>query len=1161
MDRLCRLSLVVFLFLAALVGIAQEAAKKKTPPSEKNIYLPYERLWEIFEKDQRGVFLPYAEFQQLWQRAYGQPDPEAPKPPAPALITAIRGDMTVLEQNARVTVTLSIDLYERGWLLLPLALPGCAVTRAVIGEDAARLIYESKSGYTLLYHKEREERESITLSMDFICDIQKQPGINSLRFQPPASPISTWELLIPETDAKVAADQTRMIMEKIPAEAGQSRFRLHLSGGAQRTISWTPKAEGAKGLEALINTSAELVNSIDDGMLFTQALLRCRISRASVRQLALIIPAGFRVTSVFDPNIREWNVSADDAGQRLDIQLYEPVAEEQNVRLEMERTLADGQVDIPAVALPGAVRQQGHVAIRLGDGLKAEVSERRGLTQAAPSAMPPGMADKGPFFACYQYAALPWQLRYKVQPLKPLISSETSSTAVVMPNALQLLSEFRVKVLQTGIFHLDLDIPDGYEIEPCQGLSGVQISDQHLGAAVAGRRPLRVNFRQKATEFSIRLTLRRELSEPALLLHGQKPAELSIAVPRLGSENIDQENGRLSVSAPPHLRIVPVRSENLRSVDVGSDAPVPIAPADSPSLRVQPVLAYSYSAPAAQPLLLLAADRRPPHSTVTQHISLSVVSGNQLNVECVLNVDVQYSGIKALQIGVPKDLLPKLQVLPASFRISPLAETTDEYPEGYQACSLQGEAEFYEKRVVVLRWTDDLGDIPVGGSKDVDVPCVIVSGVNRSWGQIVFTKNDMTDLSPRKAEKLLPIDPRFNLLPELANKSAQVARAFEFHSPWLLQARVTRYQHEKVKSSSIERGLIRMVHTRSSSLSVQAAYAMRSVRQRLEVQLPPDVVFDSTPARVNNRPLPLEKGGDGQYFIPLTSQAQGEPILLELRYLLPQSRGQFLLPQFPDDTATQQLYLTVYLPKELRIMGGKGPWNNENVWALQGVMSVHPRPRRHAEELITWLCADQTQFEACRENLQSFVTDGQPVLYSTLHPPVGPAGALNLLLWPAWLGKTLFIAIIILVGLLLLKASYFTRALVLGFMLSAMGFLAVFAPSFCYGIISNASVVAAVTVAIIWFLAWLRRQPQQPAAAAGGPPPNTGKLLIVLAIFLLVFALCTYTPELIPVFLIALPFGIICWYQHKRQAAKNRARHDNPPSPPSPPSPPNPPVA
>ena len=51
MDRLCRLSLVVFLFLAALVGIAQEAAKKKTPPSEKNIYLPYERLWEIFEKD------------------------------------------------------------------------------------------------------------------------------------------------------------------------------------------------------------------------------------------------------------------------------------------------------------------------------------------------------------------------------------------------------------------------------------------------------------------------------------------------------------------------------------------------------------------------------------------------------------------------------------------------------------------------------------------------------------------------------------------------------------------------------------------------------------------------------------------------------------------------------------------------------------------------------------------------------------------------------------------------------------------------------------------------------------------------------------------------------------------------------------------------------
>jgi len=1150
MDRLTRLPLVVFLFLAALIGIAQEMAKE-APPPEKSIYLPYERLWEIFEKDQRGVFLPYAEFQQLWQRAYGQPDPEAPKPPAPALITAIRGDLTVLEHNARASTTLSIDLYERGWLLLPLALPGCAVTRAVLGDDAARLIYQDQSGYTLLYYKQHEDRESITLTLDFICDLEKHPGINSLRFQPPASPISTWELLIPEADAKVTADQERMIMEKIPAEAGQSRFRLHLSGGAQRTISWTPKAEGAKGLEALINTSAELVNNIDDGMLFTQALLRCRISRASVGQLALIIPAGFRVTSVFDPNIREWNMSPDDAGQRLDILLYEPVAEEQNIRLDMERTLVAGQADIPAIALPGAVRQQGHVAIRLSDGLKAEVGERRGLTQTAPAAMPPGMADKGPFFACYQYAALPWLLRYNIQPLKPLISSETNSTAVVMPNALQLLSEFRIKVLQTGVFHLDLDIPDGFEVAPCQGLSGVQISDQHLGEAMAGRRTLRINFRQKATEPIIRLTLQRDLSEPALLLHGQKPADLSIAVPRLGGENIDQENGRLSVSAPPHLRIVPLRSENLRSIDVNSDAPAPIAAADRSSPRVQPVLAYSYSAPAAQPLLLLAADRRPPHSTVTQHISLAVVSGNQLNVECVLNIDVQYSGIKALPLGVPIDLLPKLQVLPASFRISPLAETTDEYPENYQACTIQGDAELYDKRVVRLHWTEDLGDIPVGGSKDVTVPCVIISSVNRSWGQIVFTKNDMTDLSPLKTEKLLPIDPRFNLLPALASKSAQIARAFEFHSPWILQARVTRYQHEQVKSSSIERGLIRMVHTRSGSLSVQAAFAMRSVRQRLEVQLPPDVVFDSTPARINNRPVPLEKGGDGQYFIPLTSQAQGEPMLLELRYLLPANRGLFMLPQLPDDTATQQLYLTVYLPKELRIMGSKGPWNNENIWALQGVMSVHPRPRHHVDELITWLCADQTHVEACRENLQSFVTDGQPVLYSTLHPPVGTDGALRLLLWPTWLGKTLFIAIISVVGLLLLKASFFTRALVLGFLLSAMGFLAVFAPSFCYGIVSNASVVAALTVAIIWFLSWLRRRPQRAAGEGGGLPPNTSKVLIVLAIFLLVFALCIHIPALIvPLLIFALVIYFIRQHRCRQQAAKICDRHDNPPSPP-----------
>ena len=36
---------------------------------EQTIYIPYTKLRGIFEKEGRGVFIPYEQFQQLWKKA------------------------------------------------------------------------------------------------------------------------------------------------------------------------------------------------------------------------------------------------------------------------------------------------------------------------------------------------------------------------------------------------------------------------------------------------------------------------------------------------------------------------------------------------------------------------------------------------------------------------------------------------------------------------------------------------------------------------------------------------------------------------------------------------------------------------------------------------------------------------------------------------------------------------------------------------------------------------------------------------------------------------------------------------------------------------------------------------------------------------------------
>ena len=48
---------------------ATQVESKKDPLLEQTIYVPYDKLSKIFESPSRGVFLPYEEFQKLWQAA------------------------------------------------------------------------------------------------------------------------------------------------------------------------------------------------------------------------------------------------------------------------------------------------------------------------------------------------------------------------------------------------------------------------------------------------------------------------------------------------------------------------------------------------------------------------------------------------------------------------------------------------------------------------------------------------------------------------------------------------------------------------------------------------------------------------------------------------------------------------------------------------------------------------------------------------------------------------------------------------------------------------------------------------------------------------------------------------------------------------------------
>ena len=186
---------------------------------EQDIYIPYEKLRQVFERHGRGVFLPYEEFEELWRAAREKNQPAAAaQPPVGAVITEIENEATVAKDVVRVKATLKIDLLVEGWHEIPLRLADAAITSATLHGEPARIVGAPGEDYRLLVEKKGKEPEQIVLALEYAKAISKMPGQNSVSFQAPQAPVSRWRVRIPQAGVKVNL-QPLIAATEVPAIA------------------------------------------------------------------------------------------------------------------------------------------------------------------------------------------------------------------------------------------------------------------------------------------------------------------------------------------------------------------------------------------------------------------------------------------------------------------------------------------------------------------------------------------------------------------------------------------------------------------------------------------------------------------------------------------------------------------------------------------------------------------------------------------------------------------------------------------------------------------------------------------------------------------------------------------------------------------------------
>jgi hypothetical protein len=1129
---------------AANTSVGDEPAAEKpadVPPTkvdrEQTVYIPYARLREVFEKEGRGVFLPYEKFQALWKAAKQGTSVEPDKrPPVSALVTAIESEASVGKDVVRVKATLEIEVLAEGWNEVPLGLADTAIQSARIGDEPARLTFDPAKGYKLLVKNEGKEPRRVVLDLQYAKSFTKAPGQNSVAFQAPQAPVNRWRIRIPDEGVKVNVHPLLAATEvpardvaanpfddpslkedddadssDEPAEEKPETVVLAFVGASPTVrIEWTPKAEGATGLAALATVQAQQETTIDEGVLRTRARLSYEITRAELSQLKIEVPLDQKVVNVFDPNVRQWEVAAGDAVQTISVQLFQPTRGTQHVSVELEKFRDDEaapSVSVPMVKALEVGRQQGLVLVQLSEGLRGEVEKRSGLLQVDAAELPKTIAG-GKWSFAYRYAALPFELSLEIEKVQPRIVADELVEAYLQPQQLtiDLLAIYTIE--RAGVFQLELAIPDGFEVRQvrghaCAGAEAAAVDAHHVEGEM--NRRLIVNLSRKALgKIGLLVEIERRLDDANLLTPTGESSDIAIALPRVAADSVERASGRLVIYAPESLRANPADVTGLTNVSF-SEALQGIESVRGgrfPELR--PVLSYAFTQAAAS--LELSVERRKPYITAAQLLVAQIDAG-VVKYKATFFYDIRYSGVKSLRIDVPETIADQIRNDTSGLRDKAIDPQPDDVAEGMVAWSFTGDAELVGSPVIQLSWEQKLDKLEIGKSVRIDLPKLRPIGTDRAWGQVVLAKSETIDLAPAsEPQGLRPIDPQHDLMPGASVPNA--ARAFEFQDDWTLALAATRYKLEDVKTTSIERGVIRMVATRSNQVAVQALYRVKSAVQRLAVELPPAAQFDTQPLRINGRPASLERGSQNELFIPLVGQNPDEPFLLELRYTIPERSWRLDVPEFPgaggqadQRPAVQKVYLCAYVPEEQTLLGAGGPWNDELLWRDDQWLHERPQPRQTDAQLVHWVQEGMN----VASTSDTFQTDGQMYLFSTLAPEPPPDGSLKL--WTLdedWFRSLVFLVLLVL-GVALVRRPLAQKLAAVAAAVIAVVLIGTYWPIFSRQVMDGALVAAVVIVGLVWLLwhllfarpAWLDRvfatrrvvfEPAPASAAAGESP-------------------------------------------------------------------------
>ncbi|MEO5915475.1 MAG: hypothetical protein ABIS50_14675 [Luteolibacter sp.] len=367
-----------------------------------------------------------------------------------------------------------------------------------------------------------------------------------------------------------------------------------------------------------------------------------RPAQGRVSSLVMKIPDGFTVSDVVDGPAGSWRFDPEKHELRVPI---EP-AQDQAFGLTIETQRGAGtlpmELDLQPVRVEGSAGEIGFLALAFGEDAQPETVKVSGLSQVNPEdfngKLLPRDKEGKPLALlqnAYRYGSGEVSAHVNVTAVAPELRADSWQLVSLGEDRLVVATDLTVTITRSGVFRLDIEVPEGLEIEAATGEGLSHWTDGKVG----DKRVITLHLNGK--------TIGKRVFSLTMTGHPTGP-QANWQVPRLSLRDASRETGVVTIVPERGLQVLAVNRKNVSQLDPRELAD---APQESARAAARPG-ALAYRLLQGDWSLGLAISRLDPWVTAQVFHEATLREG-QMVTRVVVGYKIENAALKSLRVRIP----------------------------------------------------------------------------------------------------------------------------------------------------------------------------------------------------------------------------------------------------------------------------------------------------------------------------------------------------------------------------------------------------------------------------------------------------------------------------------------------------------------------------